>query len=79
MHKIPEAELMPLDIELERTMRNMKKLRIVEAVAMEKQEGTYQHVLAEPTIKRNQRQRTMEDFWRPVIINEYSVVRQPPI
>ena len=21
----------------------------------------------------------MEDFWRPVIINEYSAVRQPPI
>ena len=26
-----------------------------------------------------QRQRTMEDLWRPVIKEEYSVVRQPPI
>ena len=25
------------------------------------------------------RQRTMEDFWRPVIREEYSAVRQPPI
>ena len=26
-----------------------------------------------------QKQRTMEDFWRPIIIEEYLGVRQPPI
>ena len=34
MHKRPEAELLPLDIELERTLRNLKKVRIAEVVAM---------------------------------------------
>ena len=30
MHRKPEAELLPLDTELERTLRNLKKVRIVE-------------------------------------------------
>ena len=79
MHRIPEAELLPLDIKLERTLRNLKKVRIAEAVVMVEQEGTDQHVPKEPTTEMPQRQRIMEDFWRLVIINEYSVVRQPPI
>ena len=79
MHKRPEAELLPLDTELERTLRNLKKVRIVEAVAMALQEGTDQHVPAKTIAKKPQRQRTMEYFWRPIIINEYSAVRQPPI
>ena len=34
MHRKPELELVPLDIELERTLRNLKKVRFAEAVAM---------------------------------------------
>ena len=30
MHRRPEAELLPLDTELERTLKNMKKVRVVE-------------------------------------------------
>ena len=48
MHRRPEAELLPLDIELERTLRNMKKVRIAEIVAMAEQEVTGHHVPAEP-------------------------------
>ena len=33
----------------------------------------------EEEVKRNQRPNTMEDFWRPIIQEEYSVVRQPTI
>ena len=46
---------------------------------MAEQEGTDQHIPTEPMIERPQNQRIMEDFWRPILINEYSVVRQPPI
>ena len=49
MHKRPEAELLPLDTELERTLRNLKKMRIAEVVAMVEQEGTNQHVPTKPT------------------------------
>ena len=62
MHRRLEAKLLPLDTELERTLRNLMKVRIAKAVAMEEQEGTDQHVPADPTSERPQRQRTMEDF-----------------
>ena len=34
MHRKPKAELLPLDTELERSLRNLKKVRFVEAVVM---------------------------------------------
>ena len=34
MHKKPEAELLPLDIELERTLRNMRKVKSAESRIM---------------------------------------------
>ena len=34
MHRRPKAELLPLDTELERTLKNMKIVRIAEASAM---------------------------------------------
>ena len=49
MHRRPEAELLPPDTELERTLKNLKKVRIAEAVTMEEQEGTDQYVPTEPT------------------------------
>ena len=47
MHRRPETKLLPLDTELERTLRNLKKARIDEAIAMAEQEGTDQHIPAE--------------------------------
>ena len=32
----------------------------------------------EEEVERNQRPNTIEDFWRPIIQEEYSAVRQPP-
>ena len=76
MHRQLEAELLSLDTKLERTLRNMKKVRVAKVAVMVEQEETNQNesvVVAE----RPQRQRTMEDFWRPIIRDEYSTVRQP--
>ena len=33
----------------------------------------------EKEVERNQRSNTMEDFWRPIIQEKYSVVIQPAI
>ena len=33
----------------------------------------------EEEVERNQRLNTMEDFWRPIIQEQYSIVRQPAI
>ena len=38
-----------------------------------------QPILGEAETERPQRQMTMEDFWRPVIQDEYSIVKQPAI
>ena len=37
MHKRPEAELLPLDTEIEKKLRNLKKVRAVEEATMAKQ------------------------------------------
>ena len=79
MHKKPEAELLPLDTELERTLRNLRKVKRAESTTMADKRERMQPIPEETEAERPQRQMTMEDFWRPVIQDEYSVVRQPPI
>ena len=61
MHRKPEAELLPLDIELEKTLRNLKKVIFAESVVMVEQQETHKNILA-LAVERPQRQRTMEDF-----------------
>ena len=34
MHRKPEVELLPLDIELERTLRNLRKVKSAESTTM---------------------------------------------
>ena len=70
--------MLPLDTELEKTLRNLKKVRIDEALVMAKHRETHQNIPA-VAAERPQRQRTMEDFWRPIIKDEYSAVRKPTI
>ena len=36
-----------------------------------------QAIPEEKEVERNQRSNTMKDFWRPIIQEEYSAVRQP--
>ena len=48
---------------------------------MANQREILQYILEEEEeeVEINQRPNTMEEFWRPIIQEEYSVVRQPPI
>ena len=77
MHRRPEAELLPPDIELERTLRNLKKVRIVEVSIMEKQGETQQNIPVVATERH--RGGNYGDFWRPIIRDEYSAISQPTI
>ena len=43
MHRRPEVELLPLDTELERTLRNLKKVGIDEALVMADQRETHRN------------------------------------
>ena len=67
MHRKPEAELLPLDTELEITLRNLRKVKSVESTTMVEQREIRQSIPEEAVVERPQRQMTMEDFWRPVI------------
>ena len=78
MHRKQESKLVPLDTELERTLKNLKKVKVAETVIMAKQREIQLQI---PTkeVNRPQRQRTMEDFWKPVIRDDYSTIKQPVI
>ena len=52
MHRKPEAELMPLDTELEKTLRNLKKVRSVKSTIMAEQREIQQNTQVVTTTKR---------------------------
>ena len=62
MHKKLEAELLLLDIELERTLRNMKKVITYKVSVLAEQREIDYNILIVTTERPQQRQRTMEDF-----------------
>ena len=76
MHKKQDSDLSPVDIELERTLRSLRKTKKAENVAMadERHDQTEEQRTAS---RRPLMTNTMEDFWRPIIQEEYSAIRQP--
>ena len=79
MHRKSEAELLPLDIEIEITLKNMRKATSAEDRSMANQIEILQTIPEEEEVERQQRPNTMEEFWRPIIQEEYSAMRQPHI
>ena len=78
MHSKQGAKLLPLDTEIERTLRGLRRVKSAEVAEMADERLTgavNQEFAAEVPQERD----NMEDFWRPVIQDEYSVVRQPAI
>ena len=74
MHRKPESNMFPVDTKLERTLRSLRKVSREEKQTMadERIDQTFEQ---ETTVERPPMQDTMEDFWRPVIQEEYSAVR----
>ena len=81
MHRRQEEDLLPLDTEIERTLQNMRRITSAESRNMGNQRERLQVIPEEEEeeVERHQRPNTMEEFWRLVIQEEYSTVRQPPI
>ena len=77
MHRKPEVDLLPLDTEIKKTLKNLRKITNAESKNMENQRERLQTIPEEEEAERTQRPNTMEDFWRPIMQEEYSVVRQP--
>ena len=66
MQRRPESDLLPIDSELERTLRSLRKVSRAEKATME-DERIDQTVDQETIAERPPIHDTMEDFWRPVI------------
>ena len=80
MHRRLEADLLPLDTGIERTLQNLRRITSAESINMENERERLQAILEEEEeVERNQRPNIVEDFWRPIIQEEYSTVRQPVI
>ena len=78
MHRKQDSDLLPADNELERTLRSLRKTKRAENAAMadERHGQTEEQRTA---ARRPPITNTMEDFWRPIIQEEYSAIRQPTV
>ena len=56
MHRKPKAELLPLDTKLERTLRNMRKVKSVESTTMTDQRERMQPIPKKAEAERPLRQ-----------------------
>ena len=71
---------MSLDTKIERTLHNLRRITNAESRNMASQRERLRTIPEEEEeVERIQRPNTMEDFWRPIIQEEYSAVRQPTI
>ena len=78
MHRKHGSDLIPADTELERTLRSLTKTKRAEnsIMADERHDQTEEQRTA---ARRTPITDTMEDFWRPIIQEEYSAIRHPTV
>ena len=78
MHRKQDYDPIPADIELERTLRSLRKAKRAENAAMV--DKRHDQIEEQRTAARRLPIiDTMEDFWRPIIQEEYSAIRQPTV
>ena len=73
MHRRPEADMLPLDTYIERTLQNLRRITSAKSRNMVNQRERSQAIPEEEEeeVERPQRPNTMEEFWRPIIQEEY--------
>ena len=78
MHRKQDSDLFPSNTELERTLRSLIKTKRAKNASMadERHDQTEEH---RTTTRRSPITDTIEDFWRPIIQEEYSAIRQPTV
>ena len=73
MHRKQDLDLLPADTELERTFRSLRKTKRAENAAMA-DERHDQRKEQRTAARRPPMTDTMEDFWRPIIQEEYYAI-----
>ena len=78
MHRKQDLDLLPAETELERTLKSLRKTKRAENTAMadERHDQTEEQ---RTTARKPPITDTMEDFWRPIIQEENSAIRQPTV
>ena len=78
MNRKQDSDLLPADTKLERTLRSLRKTKREENAAMadERHDQTKEQRI---TARKPPITDIMEDFWRPIIQEEYSPIRQPNV
>ena len=78
MHRKQDSDMLLVDTELERTLRSLKKTKRAENTTMadERHDQTEEQRTA---ARRPLITVTMEDFWRPIIREEYSAIKHPTV
>ena len=78
MHTKHDSDLIPTDTKLERTLISLRKTKRAESATMadERHDQTEEQRTA---ARRPPITDTMENFWRPIIQEEYSAIRQPAV
>ena len=78
MHRKHDSDMLPADTELERTLGSLRKTKKAENATMadERHDQTEEQ---RTTARRPSMTDTMEDFWKPIIQEEYSAIRQPTV
>ena len=78
MHRKQDSNLLPADTELERTLKSLRKTKRVENTTIA--DERYDQIEEQRTAARRPPiTYTMKDFWRPIIQEEYSTIRQPTV
>ena len=78
MHRKQNADLIPADTELEKTLRSLRKIKKAENSTMADERQDPNEIRREAA-RRPPITDTMEDFWRPIIQDEYSAIKQPAV
>ena len=78
MHKKQDSDLFPVDTELERTLRGLRKTKRAKRATMA-DERNDKRIEQRTASGSPHLQDTMEDFWRLVIQEEYSTIGQPTV
>ena len=78
MHRKQNTDLIPADTELERTLRSLRKIKNAENSTMADERQDQNEVHREAA-RRPPITDIIEDFWRPIIQDEYSAIRQPAV
>ena len=76
MHRKQNIDLIPADSELERTLRSLRKTKRAKNSVMADERADQTEGQRTAT-RRPPIADTMEDFWRLIIQDEYSAIRQP--